>query len=71
MSIFITSVPVIVNGRVLQRYWVNFQCWGFLVIRIIVGQGPIALTVRSNGVCLSFFLLFIFFMPPKELRVAY
>ena len=36
------------GGRVVRQCWVNFQCRGVLLIRIIVGQGPIVLAV---GVC--------------------
>ena len=46
--------------------WVNFQCWGVLIIWIIVGKGPIALAVGAGGGYLDFFLSFIislFFLP--------
>ena len=33
----------------VQRCWVNFQCWGVILIWIIVGQGPIALAIGSGG----------------------
>ena len=36
--------------------WVNFQCWDVLLVWIIVGQGPTALTVGSGGGCLEIFL---------------
>ena len=29
--------------------WVNIQCWGVLLIWIIAGQGPTALTVGAGG----------------------
>ena len=35
--------PVVRGGRVVRLCWVNFQCQAFLLIWIIVGQGPIAL----------------------------
>ena len=35
--------------------WVNFQCQGVLLIRIVVGQGPAALAVGAGGVCLDIF----------------
>ena len=42
--------------------WVNFQCRGVPLIWIIVGQGPIALTVGAGGVVWTFFsrLSFLF-----------
>ena len=39
----------------VQRYWVNFQCRGVLLIWIIVGQGPITLAVDADGGCLDIF----------------
>ena len=54
------------GGRVVRRCWVNFQCWGVLLIWIIVGQGPIALAVGAGGGCLDIFLSSItslFFLP--------
>ena len=35
--------------------WVNFQCQGVLLIRIVVGQGPAALAVGAGGGCLDIF----------------
>ena len=35
----------------------NFQCWGVLLILIIVGQGPTVLTVGAGGGCLDNFSL--------------
>ena len=35
--------------------WVNFQCWGVLLIWMIVEQGPTALTVGACGVVWTFF----------------
>ena len=43
------------GGRVVRRCWVNFQCWGVLLIWMIVGQGPIALAVGAGGGCLDIF----------------
>ena len=47
--------------------WVNFQCWGVLLIWIRVGQGPTALAVGMGGVCLEFFfissIISFFFLP--------
>ena len=39
----------------VQRCWVHFQCWGVLLIWIIVGQGPIALAVGAGGIVWAFF----------------
>ena len=47
----------------VQWCWVNFQCWGILLIWIIVGQG---LAVDAGGGCLEFFLssiISLFFLP--------
>ena len=48
------------GGRVVRWCWVNFQCWGVLLIWIIVGQGPIALAVGADGRCLDIFSLYPF-----------
>ena len=40
----------------VRWWWVNFQCWGVLLVWIIVGQGPTALTVGAGGGCLAIFL---------------
>ena len=50
----------------VRRCWVNFQCQGVLLIRIIVGQGPIVLEVGADGGCLDIFsldYLFSFLFP--------
>ena len=39
------------GGRVVRWCWVNFQCRGVLLILIIAGQGPTALTVGAGGGC--------------------
>ena len=46
------------GGRMVRWCWVNFQCWGALLILIIVGQGPSALTVHvaACGVVWTFLL---------------
>ena len=49
------------GGRVVQRCWVNFQCWGVLLIGIIVGQGPSVLAVGAGGGCLDIFSLIYHF----------
>ena len=52
------------GGRVVRRCWVNFQCWGVLLIWIIEGQWPTVLVVGAGGVFGHFFshlsLLFSF-----------
>ena len=45
----------------VRRCWVNFQYRGVLLIRIIVGQGPIALVVGAGGGCLDIFSLIYHF----------
>ena len=50
----------------VRRCWVYFQCWGDLLIMIIVGQGPIVLAVGAGRGCLEIFLSSItsvFFLP--------
>ena len=49
----------------VQRYWVNFQCRGVVLIWIRVGQGPIVLVVGAGGGCLDIFslVLSLFFLP--------
>ena len=45
-------VPISVfsgGGWVERMCWVNFQCWGVLLVWMIVGQGPIALAVGAGG----------------------
>ena len=39
----------------VRRCWVNFQCWGVLLIWITVGQGPVVLAVGADGGCLDIF----------------
>ena len=43
------------GGRVVRRYWINFQCWGVLLLWIIVGQGPIVLAIDAGGGCFGHF----------------
>ena len=43
--------------RVERCCWVNFQCWGVLLIWIIGGQGSTALGVGAGGGCFAFFSL--------------
>ena len=45
--------------------WVNFQCWGVLLIWITIGQGPSVLAAGADGSCLDIFSLvyhFSFFL---------
>ena len=51
------------GGRMVRRCWVNFQCWGVLLIWIIVGQGPVALAVGAGRGCLDIFSLICPFSP--------
>ena len=44
------------GGRVVRRCWVNFQCQGVLLTWLIVGQGPIMLSIGAGGGCLDIFL---------------
>ena len=59
-------------GRVERWSLVNFQCWGVLLIWMIVGQGPIALAVGAGGGCLDIFTLLCPFPPfsPSLLETA-
>ena len=43
-----------------QSRCVNLQCWGVLLVWMIVGQGPIALAVGAGGGVWTFFLSSIF-----------
>ena len=46
--------------------WVNFQCWGVLLVLIIVGIRTISLAVDAGGGCLDFFLSSFFsFLSPS------
>ena len=49
------------GGRVARWCWVNFQCWGVLLIWMRVGQGPTALAVGAGGGCLDIFSLIYHF----------
>ena len=49
------------GGRVARWCWVNFQCWGVLLIWMRVGQGPTALAVGAGGGCLDIFSLICHF----------
>ena len=62
------------GGWVVRWYWVNFQCWGVLLIWIRVGQGPTALAVGAGGVVWTFFSLvyrFSFLSPSLWETVQY
>ena len=60
------------GGRVERRCWVNFQCRGVLLVWMIVGQGPIALSVGAGGGCLDIFsLIYLFsFLSPSLWETA-
>ena len=47
----------------VRRCWVNFQCQGVLLTWLIVGQGPIVLSIGAGGGCLD-----IFVSPAKQKR---
>ena len=49
------------GGRVVRKCWVNFQCWGVLLIWTVVGQGPTTLAVGADGGCLDIFSLIYHF----------
>ena len=53
--------------RVVRWCWVNFQCQGFLLIWIIVEQGPTSHAVGAGGGCLDTFSLVyrFFFLSPS------
>ena len=40
---------------------IHLQCWDYLLISMIVGQGPTALAVSAGGSCLGIFLSSTFF----------
>ena len=54
----------------VQWYWVNFHCWGFLLIWITVGQGPIALAVGVGGGCLYIFFSHLSFLSSFSLSLG-
>ena len=58
------------GGRVVRRCWVIFQCWGVLLIWIIVGQGPVALAVGAGGGCLDIFFSYLSFFSSFSLSLG-
>ena len=60
------------GGRVVRSCWVNFQCWGVLLIWVRVGQGHTALAVGAGGGCLDIFTLVYHFsfLSPSLLETA-
>ena len=48
--------------------WVNFQCRGVKLIRIIVGQGPTVLAVGAVGGCLDISMFFLPLSLSKQVR---
>ena len=68
MNVEVSGRPLWMGGggggggdRVVRWCWVNFQCWGVLLIWIIVGQGPIVLALGAGGGCLDIFSLIYHF----------
>ena len=53
-----------------RRCWVNFQCWGVLLIWIIVGQGPVALAVGAGGGCFGHFFSHLSFLSSLSLSLG-
>ena len=53
------------GGQVEQKCWVNFPCWGVVLVWMIIGHGPTALAVGAGGGVWTFFshLSFSFFFP--------
>ena len=56
----------------VRKCWVNFQCRGVLLIRIIVGRGPIVLAEGAGGGCMDIFSLsyHFSFLSPSLLETA-
>ena len=54
------------DGRVVRWCWVHFQCRGFVLISLIIGQEPTVLAVGAGECCLDMFSLVyisLFFLP--------
>ena len=54
------------DGRVVRWSWIKFQCRGVLLVLIVVGQGPTALTVCAVEIVWIFLLssiISLFFLP--------
>ena len=53
------------GGQVERKCWVNFQCWGVLLVSMIGGQGPVALAVGAGGGVWKLFssIFSLFFLP--------
>ena len=56
------SIICFEGGRVVRWCRVTVQCRGVLLIWLIVGQGPTALTVGAGGGCLDIFFARLSFM---------
>ena len=54
---------LMVGGRVVRWFWVNFQFRGVLLIWVIVGQGPIALAVGGGLDIFTLSILSLLFLP--------
>ena len=46
----------------VRRCWINFQCWGVLLIWMILGQGPVAHEADAAGVVRTFFFSCLSFL---------
>ena len=53
-----------------QSCCVNFQCWGVLLVCMIVGQGLIALAVGAGGGCSDIFFSRLSFLSPSLWKTA-
>ena len=52
--------------------WVNLQCWGVILIWIVIGQEPTVHAVGAVGGCLDIFLssdMSLFFVPLSGRRL--
>ena len=68
LNIFLSSITLSGSrvGWVVRWCWINFQCWGDLLIWLIVGQGPTALAVGAKGGRLDIFtLIYLFSLSPS------
>ena len=64
-----SDLDLLGGGRVVRRYWVNFQCRGVLPIWITVGQGPIVLAMGAGGGCLDIFFSRLSFLSSFSLSL--
>ena len=54
-----------------RRCWVNFQCWGVLLVWMMVEQGPIALAVGAGGGLFGHFFSHLSFLFSFSLSLGY